>query len=85
MFCVANTSLTCLPNVGVFYISYERKNYTNAREACRMLRGSLAHVVSEERTDGLGKLLDNVPTFVGLSNQDNENVWKNEFGMTLKV
>ncbi|XP_043276896.1 uncharacterized protein [Venturia canescens] len=74
-----NGRLKCLPNVGLFYISEEHLNYTDARESCRKMRATLAHIASEERTEGLGKMLSTNRTFVGLSNRDDERRWKNEF------
>lgn len=63
-------------------LSSERLNYTQARDFCRDQNASLAHVISEERTEGLGKFVSrDLPSFVGLSNNDKERIWKNEFGI----
>lgn len=65
----------------MFVFSLERFNYTQARNFCRNQNASLAHVISEERTEGLGKFVSrDLPSFVGLSNNDKERIWKNEFG-----
>ncbi|XP_020286919.1 C-type lectin domain family 4 member E [Pseudomyrmex gracilis] len=80
----ANTTTECIPKAGVFVLSSERLNYTQARDFCRDQNASLAHVISEERTEGLGKFVSrDLPSFVGLSNNDKERIWKNEFGEPL--
>ncbi|XP_012283231.1 uncharacterized protein LOC105701235 isoform X2 [Orussus abietinus] len=74
----------CIPKVGIFLLSMNKKNYTKARESCQKLNGSLAHVVSEERTEGLAKLIsESLTFFVGLSNRDKERIWTNEFNEPL--
>ncbi|XP_012218290.1 uncharacterized protein [Linepithema humile] len=80
----AKTMLRCIPRTGLFVLSSERLNYTQARNFCQERNASLTHVISEERTEGLGKLISqNFPSFVGLSNKDKEKIWKNEFGEPL--
>ncbi|XP_057341112.1 uncharacterized protein LOC130678140 [Microplitis mediator] len=73
----------CLPRVGVFVISEESKSYREAQKSCEDINGKLAHIVSEERTQGLAKFISNndTPVFVGLSNRrsSKEHLWKNEF------
>jgi len=79
---LAKTTLECIPRTGLFVLSSERLNYTQARNFCQERNASLTHVISEERTEGLGKLISqNFPSFVGLSNRDNGKIWKNEFGI----
>jgi len=66
----------------MFLFSSESLNYTQARSFCHKWNASLAHVISEERTEGLGKLVSqNVSSFVGLSSSNEERIWKNEFGI----
>jgi hypothetical protein len=66
----------------MFLFSSESLNYTQARNSCHKWNASLAHVISEERTEGLGKLVSqNVSSFVGLSSSNEERIWKNEFGI----
>lgn len=69
----------------MFLFSSDSFNYTQARSFCQKWNASLAHVVSEERTEGLAKfLLQNVSSFVGLSSSGKERIWKNEYG-TYKI
>lgn len=77
--------MECIPKAGIFVFSTEKLNYLEARSFCHKRNASLAHVISEERTEGLGKLVSqNLPRFVGLSSGENrERVWKNEFGNSL--
>ncbi|XP_074115056.1 uncharacterized protein LOC141537772 [Cotesia typhae] len=77
-----NITVKCLPRVGVFIISEESKNYTEAKSICEEVNGKLAHVISEERTEGLAKFISHsTPVFVGLSNRrsSRDRFWKNEF------
>ncbi|CAD6233839.1 GSCOCG00007334001-RA-CDS [Cotesia congregata] len=77
-----NITVKCLPRVGVFIISEESKNYTDAKKTCEEVNGKLAHIISEERTEGLAKFIThNTPVFVGLSNRrsSKDRFWKNEF------
>lgn len=63
----------------MFIFSSESLNYTQAQSFCRKRNASLAHVISEERTEGLAKFMSqNHSSFVGLSNK--EGIWKNDFG-----
>lgn len=65
----------------MFVFSSESLNYTQAQSFCRKRNASLAHVISEERTEGLARFVSqNRPSFVGLSKNDKEGIWKNEFG-----
>lgn len=74
-----NTTIECIPKAGMFIFSSESLNYTQAQSFCRKRNSSLAHVISEERTEGLVKFVSqNRPSFVGLSNK--EGIWKNDFG-----
>lgn len=76
-----NTSLECIPKAGMFLFSSDSLNYTQARSFCQERNASLAHVISEVRTDGLGRYVSpSIPSFVGLSNSDGERIWKNEYG-----
>ncbi|XP_053975358.1 uncharacterized protein LOC128874553 [Hylaeus volcanicus] len=75
-----NFTLACIPRTGVFVFSSNNLNYSQAQISCQKMNASLAHVISEERTNGLARhISENAPTFVGLSNRDHENIWKNEF------
>ncbi|XP_011148605.1 uncharacterized protein LOC105188707 [Harpegnathos saltator] len=75
-----NTTVECIPRVGIFLFSSENLNYTQARTFCRGKNASLAHIISEERTEGLAKFVSpTTPRFVGLSNNDGERIWKNVF------
>ncbi|EFN78463.1 hypothetical protein EAI_13335 [Harpegnathos saltator] len=77
-----NTTVECIPRVGIFLFSSENLNYTQARTFCRGKNASLAHIISEERTEGLAKFVSpTTPRFVGLSNNDGERIWKNVFGI----
>ncbi|KYQ55748.1 C-type lectin domain family 4 member F [Trachymyrmex zeteki] len=79
-----NATVECIPKAGIFLFSSEVLNYTEARSFCQKRNASLAHVISEERTEGLGKLMpQNFSRFVGLSSERNERIWKNEFGEPL--
>ncbi|XP_011161190.1 uncharacterized protein LOC105196783 [Solenopsis invicta] len=80
----ANATMQCLPKAGIFLFSFEHLNYTDARNFCQKRNGSLAHVISEERTEGLGKFVShNISRFIGLSSESKERIWKNEFGEPL--
>ncbi|XP_031842274.1 uncharacterized protein LOC116431241 isoform X1 [Nomia melanderi] len=75
-----NFTLICIPKTGVFVFSRNYLNYSQAQISCQKMNSSLAHIISDERTDGLAKYISqNTPTFVGLSNRDHEKIWKNEF------
>ncbi|EZA61496.1 hypothetical protein DMN91_004338 [Ooceraea biroi] len=79
-----NATLKCIPKAGMFLFSSESLNYTQARSFCHKWNASLAHVISEERTEGLGKFVSqNVSSFVGLSSSVKEKIWKNEFSEPL--
>ncbi|KYM96008.1 Lithostathine [Cyphomyrmex costatus] len=81
---LVNATLECIPKTGMFIFSSEVLNYTEARSFCQKRNASLAHIISEERTEGLGKLMSqNLSRFVGLSSKRNERIWKNEFGESL--
>ncbi|XP_076647799.1 C-type lectin domain family 6 member A [Halictus rubicundus] len=76
----SNFTLICIPKTGVFVISNNYLNYSQAQRSCQKINSTLAHIISEERTGGLAKYIsENTPTFVGLSNRDHEKIWKNEF------
>ncbi|XP_011696132.1 PREDICTED: uncharacterized protein LOC105454888 [Wasmannia auropunctata] len=76
----ANATVKCVPKAGMFMFSSESLNYTEARSFCQKRNASLAHVISEERTENLGKLVSqNISRFVGLSSESRERIWKNEF------
>lgn len=49
---------TCVPFVGVFLFVEQRENYTKALNVCLNNGGSLAHVVTELRTNSLSLLVD---------------------------
>ncbi|XP_076249006.1 C-type lectin domain family 4 member E [Calliopsis andreniformis] len=75
-----NFTLTCVPKAGIFVFSSHSLNYSQAQITCLKMNATLAHIISEERTNGLAKYISqNTPTFVGLSNRDEENIWKNAF------
>ncbi|KAG7211815.1 hypothetical protein KM043_011046 [Ampulex compressa] len=77
---LGTATLACVPRTGVFLFMSKSLNFTQARAVCQKANASLAHIISEERTDGLAKYIPrNMPTFVGLSNRDEERIWKNEF------
>ena len=76
--------MSCVPGVGLFMFFEDRLNFTDARLSCQKLNGTLAHVVSEERTEGLANFVGNTPTYVGLSSQGEKRIWKNEFGIKKK-
>ncbi|XP_062548210.1 uncharacterized protein LOC134213292 [Armigeres subalbatus] len=50
---------TCIPSVGMFILNDNKLNYTQAFNVCHTLGGSLAHVVSEIRTNMLSKMVAN--------------------------
>ncbi|CAK9829597.1 CD209 antigen-like protein D [Anthophora retusa] len=80
----SNFTLACIPRTGIFVFSSNNLNYNQAQIACQKMNASLAHIISEERTNGLAKYISlNTPTFVGLSNRNKENFWKNEYGEPL--
>ncbi|KYM82961.1 hypothetical protein ALC53_06673 [Atta colombica] len=84
LFPPVNATMECIPKAGMFLFSSEILNYTEARNFCQKRNASLAHVISEERTEGLGKLMSqNFSRFIGLSSERNERIWKNEFGEPL--
>ncbi|XP_012521472.2 C-type lectin domain family 4 member E [Monomorium pharaonis] len=79
-----NTTVECVPKAGIFLFSSEGLNYTEARKFCQKRNSSLAHVISEERMEGLGKFVSqNISRFVGLSSESKERIWRNEFGESL--
>lgn len=79
-------TIVCVPKAGLFILSDNNLNYTQAQMFCQKLNGSLAHVISEERMNGLAKFLSHkIPRYVGLSNNDNEKIWKNSFGCNLFI
>lgn len=49
---------TCVPYVGVFLFVVEPDNYTKALNVCLNHGGSLAHVLTEIRTNSLAHLVD---------------------------
>ncbi|XP_017765194.1 PREDICTED: uncharacterized protein LOC108554428 isoform X2 [Eufriesea mexicana] len=78
-------TLACVPKTGIFVYSNINLNYSQAQTACQKINASLAHIISEERTNGLAKHISlNTPTFVGLSTRNNEKIWQNEFGTQLQ-
>ncbi|KAF7406084.1 hypothetical protein HZH68_005453 [Vespula germanica] len=61
-------TIVCVPEAGLFILSDNNLNYTQAQMFCQKLNGSLAHVISEERMNGLAKYLSHkIPRYVGLS------------------
>ncbi|KAI4494563.1 hypothetical protein M0804_000764 [Polistes exclamans] len=73
-------TIVCVPKAGLFILSNNNLNYTQAQISCQKLNGSLAHVISEERMNGLAKFLSHkISSYVGLSNNDDEEIWKNSF------
>lgn len=48
---------TCIPTVGVFQYYNEFANYSTATQSCVKLNGSLAHILSEARTNALSNFL----------------------------
>ncbi|XP_043262208.1 uncharacterized protein LOC122403005 isoform X2 [Colletes gigas] len=77
-------SLVCIPRTGVFLFSNNDLSYSQAQISCQKMNASIAHIISEQRTNELAKyILQNTSTFIGLSNRDHENIWKNEFGEPL--
>ncbi|XP_017885435.1 uncharacterized protein LOC108628194 isoform X2 [Ceratina calcarata] len=77
-------TLACIPRTGMFVFSSNNLNYSQAQNACQKMNASLAHIISEERTNGLAKYISlNIPAFVGLSKRDNDKFWTNEFNETL--
>ncbi|XP_076290562.1 CD209 antigen-like protein C [Lasioglossum baleicum] len=82
--CGSNFTLICIPKTGVFVISNNHLNYSQAQGSCQKMNSTLAHIISEERTEGLAKYIsENTSIFVGLSNRGHEKIWKNEFGEPL--
>lgn len=64
----------------MFAFSSNNLNYSQAQGACQKMNASLAHIISEERTNGLAKYISlDRPAYVGLSKRDNEKFWTNEF------
>ncbi|CAD1474925.1 unnamed protein product, partial [Heterotrigona itama] len=67
----SNFTLACIPKAGIFVFSSDNLNYSQAQTACQKINASLAHIISEERTNGVAKyILPNTPTFIGLSNRE---------------
>lgn len=55
---VAPTNATCVPTVGVFVYFYDRLlNYTQAGGMCEQAGGTLAHILSEIRTNSLSSII----------------------------
>lgn len=78
--------MACIPRTGIFVFSSNNLNYSQAQISCQKINASLAHIISEERTNGLAKYISlDTPTFVGLSNYNDEKIWKNEFGILLII
>lgn len=70
----APNNSTCLPTIGVFFISDQRSNFSTATKACRASSGNLAHILSYERTNQISNLLktnftnkDDTLAYVGLN------------------
>lgn len=53
----APTNITCIPNIGVFLYSNEPFNFSNALDTCQRQSGSLAHIISEHRTNALSDMV----------------------------
>lgn len=78
--------MACIPRTGIFAFSSNNLNYSQAQISCQKINALLAHIISEERTNGLAKYISlDTPTFVGLSNYNNEKIWENEFGILLII
>jgi len=54
---LAIENATCLPSIGMFILYKERKNYSEAYSTCKSVKGQLAHIASERRTNEISKLL----------------------------
>lgn len=54
---LAPINVTCIPNVGVFLYSDIHMNFSDALSTCENVGGSLAHVISEHRTNALSNLI----------------------------
>ncbi|XP_058796544.1 uncharacterized protein LOC131667252 [Phymastichus coffea] len=78
-----NHTLTCVRSVGLFAINFQKQNFSNARNECQKNKSFLADVVGDERTTGLGNLIGQFTVYVGLSNEGQRRIWKNEFGEAL--
>ena len=78
-----NKTIICIEKIGLFSISRESQNLTNARESCQSSHSFLADVTSEERSHTLASLItnDTVSLRVGLTNEGKEHIWKNEQSM----
>lgn len=48
---------TCIPSVGVFQYYNEFANYSMAAQRCHTDNGSLAHILSEKRTNSLSNFI----------------------------
>lgn len=53
----APTNITCLPGIGVFVHSNKYSNFSDAVTSCQWLGGSLAHIISEHRTNALSDMV----------------------------
>ncbi|OXU21992.1 hypothetical protein TSAR_016563 [Trichomalopsis sarcophagae] len=87
-----NESLSCIEKIGLFSLVLDRTNFTNARDNCRKMihfpgrrTGILADPTEESRTRGLASLVGKLTVYVGLSNEGDQRVWKNEFGTSERI
>ncbi|XP_001607627.1 uncharacterized protein LOC100123865 [Nasonia vitripennis] len=85
-----NESLSCIEKVGLFSLVLDKTNFTNARDNCRKMihfpgrsTGILADPTEESRSRGLASLIGKLAVYVGLSNEGDQRLWKNEFGDAL--
>lgn len=69
-----------MEKVGLFVFFPEKLNFTEARESCKKINGYLADVTSETRSRGLSSMVNESIAYVGLSNQGDQRIWKNELG-----
>lgn len=65
---LAPDNITCIPSIGIFLYSEEHLNFTDALEMCKTMGGSLAHVLSDRRTNALSLIIHEKSSHVFNSN-----------------
>ncbi|XP_058824436.1 uncharacterized protein LOC131685055 [Topomyia yanbarensis] len=51
-----STNATCLPSIGMFTLDDRKLNYSLAYNECHSMGGSLAHIISEGRTNMIARM-----------------------------
>ena len=91
VFAELESNTTCLPGVGIFILHLTRLNFSNAKEACEVQGAHLALITSEERTNGLSRLVATLGSssrlhraYVGLTDIDQEGKFTSVLGIRVR-